>query len=100
MKKTFAIALLPLAALALSACTTGIGGTDYDKAHADVVAASFQPNGIATLDYLKQDEANRLCSAADVAGKPVYLGLAMDGDNVLRLKPQNLLLNLPLAGRS
>jgi hypothetical protein len=37
---------------------------------------------------------------ADVAGKPVYLGLAMDGDNVLRLKPQNLLLNLPLAGRS
>ena len=33
--------------------------------------ASFQPNGIATLDYLKQDEANRLCSAADVAGKPL-----------------------------
>ncbi len=71
MKKTFAIALLPLAVLALSACTTGIGGADYDKAHADVVAASFQPNGIATLDYLKQDEANRLCSAADVAGKPL-----------------------------
>ena len=34
---------------------------------------------------------------ADVAGKPVYLGLAMNEEQVLRLKPQNLLLNLPLA---
>lgn len=34
---------------------------------------------------------------ADVAGKPVYLGLAMSADNILKLKPQNLLLNLPLA---
>jgi hypothetical protein len=33
----------------------------------------------------------------DVAGKPVYLGLAMSADGTLRLKPQNLLLNLPLA---
>lgn len=70
MKKTFAYALLPLAAVALSACT-GIGGTDYDKVHASVVAASFQPKGIVSLDNLKQDEANRLCSAADVAGTPL-----------------------------
>ncbi len=34
---------------------------------------------------------------ADVRGKPVYLGLAMTQDNGLRIKPQNLLLNLPLA---
>ncbi|MBC8057566.1 MAG: hypothetical protein H7Y61_13405, partial [Rhizobiales bacterium] len=34
---------------------------------------------------------------ADVAGKPVYLGLATRADGTLRLKPQNLLLNLPLA---
>lgn len=34
---------------------------------------------------------------ADVAGRPVYLGLAMDATQSLRLKPQNLLLNLPLA---
>ena len=33
----------------------------------------------------------------DVAGRPVYLGMAMTADNVLRLKPQNLLVNLPLA---
>ena len=34
---------------------------------------------------------------ADIAGKPVYLGLATAADGTLRLKPQNLLLNLPLA---
>ena len=30
-------------------------------------------------------------------GRPVYLAMAMDASNRLRLKPQNLLLNLPLA---
>ena len=34
---------------------------------------------------------------ADVRGKPVYLGLAMAPDGALKLKPQNLLINLPLA---
>lgn len=34
---------------------------------------------------------------ADVAGKPIYLGLAMNAEGIVRLKPQNLLLNLPLA---
>ena len=33
----------------------------------------------------------------DVSGKPVYLGLAMTAGKLVRLKPQNLLLNLPLA---
>jgi hypothetical protein len=37
---------------------------------------------------------------AEVAGRPVYLAMAMDEHHVLRLKPQNLLLNLPLARRS
>jgi hypothetical protein len=37
---------------------------------------------------------------APVAGKPVYLGLAMDRAQTLRAKPQNLLVNLPLARRS
>jgi Family of unknown function (DUF6352) len=35
-----------------------------------------------------------------LAGKPVYLGLAMDSNRRVRLKPQNLLLNLPLARES
>lgn len=37
---------------------------------------------------------------AEVAGRPVYLGLAYNAEGVLRLKPQNLLLNLPLARAS
>jgi Family of unknown function (DUF6352) len=36
----------------------------------------------------------------DVAGKPVYLGLMASAQGQLRLKPQNLLLNLPLAASS
>jgi hypothetical protein len=37
---------------------------------------------------------------AAVSGRPVYLAMAMDEKNQLKLKPQNLLLNLPLAQRS
>ena len=33
----------------------------------------------------------------EVAGRPVYLAMAMDEQGRLKLKPQNLLLNLPLA---
>ncbi len=32
----------------------------------------------------------------DVAGRPVYLALAMTSDHIVRMKPQNLLVNLPL----
>jgi hypothetical protein len=38
-------------------------------------------------------------AAAGMAGKPVYLGLACRPDRTLKLKPQNLLVNLPLAVR-
>ncbi len=33
---------------------------------------------------------------ADLAGKPVYLGLAMNAEQAVRVKAQNLLVNLPL----
>ena len=47
------------------------------------------------LDFVDPAEMRR-----DVAGKPVYLGLMADSGQLLRLKPQNLLLNLPLAAVS
>jgi len=34
---------------------------------------------------------------ADMAGKPVYLGLACRPDRTLKMKPHNLVVNLPLA---
>ena len=43
------------------------------------------------LDFVNPQEMR-----ADVAGKPVYLGLMMNADGVVKLKPQNLLINLPL----
>jgi Family of unknown function (DUF6352) len=38
--------------------------------------------------------------SAELRGHPIYLAMAMDDHKRLRLKPQNLLLNLPLAKRS
>ncbi len=35
-----------------------------------------------------------------VKGKPIYLGLAMDAAKRVKMKPQNLLMNLPLAAAS
>ena len=37
---------------------------------------------------------------AEVAGRPVYLGLACRPDRSLKMKPQNLLASLPLASRA
>lgn len=48
------------------------------------------------LSLFRLDFADAAEMRADVAGRPVYLGMAMTADGVLRLKPQNLLNNLPL----
>jgi hypothetical protein len=37
---------------------------------------------------------------ADIAGWPVYLALPLTADGVVRVKPQNLLTNLPPAQES
>ncbi len=69
--KTIKFALIPLAAMVLASGTAFAQSVDYDKMTAAVEQSSFKSKGIATVDRLKQDEANRLCSAADVAGKPL-----------------------------
>ncbi len=50
---------------------------------------------LISLFRLRFDNPQEMRS--DVQGKPVYLGLAMNEQGLLKLKPQNLLLNLPLA---
>ena len=37
---------------------------------------------------------------ADVSGRPVYVAIAANDEDVVRVKPQNLLVNLPLAAKS
>jgi hypothetical protein len=51
------------------------------------------------LALFRLDFADPAAMRADVAGRPVYLALSMDEGSVVRMKPQNLLLNLPLAQR-
>jgi hypothetical protein len=46
---------------------------------------------------MRADLRQREASSAAERATPIYLGLAMNAEGVLRLKPQNLLLNLPLA---
>jgi Family of unknown function (DUF6352) len=52
------------------------------------------------LALFRLDAVDVAAMRADVAGKPVYLALSMNEDGVVRMKPQNLLLNLPLATAS
>ena len=52
------------------------------------------------IALFRLDFRNPADMRADVAGKPVYLGLAMNEENVVKLKPQNLLINLPVATKS
>ena len=71
MKTSLKIALIPVAALVLASCSSSPSGADYDKIAKQVEQSSFQAKGQASLDRLQQDDANRLCSAADVAGAPL-----------------------------
>ncbi len=50
---------------------------------------------LLSLFILEFDDPALMAPA--IAGRPVYLGMAMSQSGVLRLKPQNLLVNLPLA---
>jgi uncharacterized protein DUF6352 len=49
------------------------------------------------LALFRLDFADPAAMRADIAGRPVYLALSMDENGVVRMKPQNLLLNLPIA---
>lgn len=51
------------------------------------------------IGLFRADFADRAALRAEVAGAPVFMALAMRADGTLRMKPQNLLMNLPLARR-
>ena len=64
-------------------------GVDVDEARRARLISLFR------LDFTDASDMRK-----DVAGMPVYLGIAIAADNRLKLKPQNLLINLPLANAS
>ena len=64
-------------------------GIDVDEARRARLISLFR------LDFTDANDMRK-----DVAGKPVYLGVAITADNRLKLKPQNLLINLPMANAS
>lgn len=52
------------------------------------------------LAIFRLDFEDSAAMRSDVAGKPVYLALSMNEAGVVRMKPQNLLVNLPVAQRA
>ena len=81
--------LLGLDAEATAILNDLYGGVDVAPERLDRLIGLFR------LDFADPTDLR-----ADLAGTPVYLGLAMDADGGLRIKPQNLVLNLPLARAS
>lgn len=86
MKKTHQWALGGLTiALVLAGCAGAPSSVDLDALAQKMAKASFRDEGIVKADaVLNTDETNRLCSAADVAGKP------LDEATVKRVEAENL----------
>jgi L-cysteine S-thiosulfotransferase len=85
MKKHHKVALSILTMAALVAgCASVPGSADLDKLTNDIVKASFRDEGIVKASVLDTDETNRVCSAADVSGKP------LDDETAKRIEAINL----------
>jgi Family of unknown function (DUF6352) len=52
------------------------------------------------IGLFRMDFRDPIVLRPELEGAPVFLGLAMAPDGTLRMKPQNLLMNLPLARRA
>ena len=63
--------LAPALLFLLASCASGPRSADVDRITAEIVKASFRTEGPVNVNRLVQDDTNRLCSAADVAGKPL-----------------------------
>jgi sulfur-oxidizing protein SoxX len=83
---TFRKSLIVVAASALVAgCASLPSSAELDAMTDRIVKASFRDQGVAKVDrVLATDETNRLCSQADVAGKP------LDDATAKRIEETNL----------
>ena len=75
-----------------------------DRDASELLNALYEGNGVAEADQARLLALYRLeildqtRVMEDVKGKPVYLALGSTTDKKVRVKPQNLLMNLPLRG--
>ena len=58
-------------ALTVFGCASVDSAADLDRLTAETVKNSFRTQGIASVERLAQDAANRACSEADASGKPL-----------------------------
>ncbi len=81
--------LIAAAALAFIAGCANLPSTaDLDKLTASIVKASFSDQGIVKASVLDTDETNKVCSAADVAGKALddVTAKAIEASNLKSIK--------------
>jgi sulfur-oxidizing protein SoxX len=81
--------LIAAAALAfIAGCANLPSTTDLDKLTASIVKASFSDKGIVKASVLDTDETNKVCSAADVAGKALddVTAKAIEASNLKSIK--------------
>ncbi len=81
-KKIFALLAAVLAGVA--GCSSQPSVADLDALTTQIVKASFRDQGIVKVSVLNTDEANRLCSAAEVSGKP------LDEDTAMAIQAANM----------
>ena len=85
MNKKTSWTLAAFAAAVLAGCATGPSVTELNELARQIAKASFRDEGIVKADkVLNADETNRLCSEADVSGKP------LDEATAKRLEQANL----------
>ena len=85
MNRKTSWSLAALAAVVVAGCATGPGVAELNDLARQIAKASFRDEGIVKADkVLNADETNRLCSEADVAGKP------LDEATAKRLEEANL----------
>ena len=85
MKPNTSWALAALTAVVVAGCASSPSVTELNDLARQIAKASFRDEGIVKADkVLNADETNRLCSEADVAGKP------LDEATAKRLEEANL----------
>ena len=68
-----------------------------DQIQMESISPPYRVHGPLKFNVRAIYTADPAQASPEMAGRPVYLGLACRPDRTLKMKPQNLLLNLPLA---